>query len=94
MYNPASTFGANASAKMYVHPSAALTFTYVSSGLTQRAVLDGNVQGVVVHTKKNTSSSFFLNLAIADFSFTVLYPCATSCDERGGSQGFFWSEKI
>ena len=74
MYNPASTFGANASAKMYVHPSAALTFTYVSSGLTQRAVLDGNVQGVVVHTKKNTSSSFFLNLAIADFSFTVFIP--------------------
>ena len=55
-----------------------LTNTYVSSGFTHKATFDGNVQGVVVQARINASSPFTLNLTIADFSFTSLYPWATS----------------
>ena len=55
----------------------------MSLGLTQRATLDGRVQGVVVHARKYASSPTTLNLTIAERSLTALYPCATSCDERG-----------
>ena len=60
--------------------------TYTSSGFTQSATLLGSVQGVVVHARKYASSPTTLNLTIADFSFTVLYPCETSAVERGVPQ--------
>ena len=51
-----------------------LILRYVSLGWTARATLDINVQGVVVHARKNTSSFFNLNLTNIDSSSTVLYP--------------------
>ena len=49
-------------------------------------MLDGSVQGVVVHARKYASSPTTLKRTIAERSFTSLYPCATSCAESGVPQ--------
>ncbi|EJW90582.1 hypothetical protein EVA_21311 [gut metagenome] len=50
------------------------TFTYVSTGFTQSATLEGSVHGVVVHARKYASSPTTSKRTTAERSLTSLYP--------------------